>query len=323
VVREALGRIDGDEELYRRLLPHCRLQPGEIWTDPVCGHRVGVLDATSAEDTARLLAGRLSYLGIHDPPYNLRVGNRKSTQLSATQLQDYLSFSRFWITSAAAVLERDAHFYVWLGADQRNGFQPLPDFMLVMREFPELESRSFITMRNQRGYGTQKNWMAVRQELLYYTKGSPEFQVVFTAIPRVLRGYYKMVNGKRTANTERHRSPTIRPGNVWLDLQQVFYRLEENVPGAYAQKPLSAIRRILTASRPGSTTPGEPEPIVTDFFSHAGTTLLACEIEGVPCYTMDIDPVFAELTIRRLEHYRKHGKTGWQWHSPFPEITPG
>jgi len=25
----------------------------------------------------------------------------------------------------------------------------------------ELKSRSFITMRNQRGYGTQKNWMAV------------------------------------------------------------------------------------------------------------------------------------------------------------------
>jgi site-specific DNA-methyltransferase (adenine-specific) len=34
-------------------------------------------------------------------------------------------------------------------------------------------------------------------------------------------------------------------------------------------------------------------------------------------YTADIDPVFTELTIRRLEHYRKTGKTGWQCENPF------
>jgi site-specific DNA-methyltransferase (adenine-specific) len=38
------------------------------------------------------------------------------------------------------------------------------------------------------------------------------------------------------------------------------------------------------------------------------------------CHTIDNDPVFAELTIRRLENYRKSGKTGWQWLNPFPEI---
>ena len=34
----------------------------------------------------------------------------------------------------------------------------------------------------------------------------------------------------------------------------------------------------------------------------------------------DIDPVYAELTIRRLERLRKTGKAGWQWDSPFPEL---
>ena len=67
-------------------------------------------------------------------------------------------------------LADDASLYVWMGADQNNGFQPLPDFLLMMRDHP-FQTRSFITMRNQRGYGTQKNWMAVRQELLYYTQG--------------------------------------------------------------------------------------------------------------------------------------------------------
>lgn len=123
-----------------------------------------------------------------------------------------------------AALDANASLYVWLGADQNDGFQPLLDFMVMMRDQP-FSARSFITMRNQRGYGTQKNWMAVRQELLYYTKGSAPFNVEaeYTDIPKILRGYYKEVNGKRTDNLERGRSDTIRAGNVWVDVQQVFY----------------------------------------------------------------------------------------------------
>ena len=61
------------------------------------------------------------------------------------------------------VLVENASLYVWLGADQNESFQPLADFILMMRGEPFV-SRSLITMRNQRGYGTQKNWMALRQE---------------------------------------------------------------------------------------------------------------------------------------------------------------
>jgi site-specific DNA-methyltransferase (adenine-specific) len=203
----------------------------------------------------------------------------------------------------------NAAFYVWLGADQDNDFQPLPDFMLMMRQMG-MKSRSFITMRNQRGYGTQHNWMAVRQELLYYVKGSPTFTVQYTEIPKILRGYYKHVNGQMTENIERSRSENIRPGNVWVDIQQVFYRMEENVSGCYAQKPLKAIDRIvLASSSPGDT--------VLDFFAHSGTTLLSCERHQRRCLTADIDPIYCEITIRRLERFRITGKTGWQNQNPF------
>ncbi len=179
----------------------------------------------------------------------------------------------------------------------------------MMREFP-ISSRSFITLRNQRGYGTQKNWMAVRQELLYYTKGRPVFNVQYTDIPKILRGYYKEVGGTVKENLERSRSDTIRAGNVWVDVQQIFYRMEENVSGCYAQKPLKAIERIIEAS-------SEQGNLVIDFFSHSGTTLLAAEIHKRQCYVMDIDPVFCEITIRRLERFRQCGKVGWQHGNPF------
>jgi site-specific DNA-methyltransferase (adenine-specific) len=208
-------------------------------------------------------------------------------------------------------LADDASLYVWLGADQNEGFQPLADFMIMMRDEP-FSSRSFITMRNQRGYGTQKNWMAVRQELLYYTKGRPVFNInaEYTDIPKILRGYYKEVGGAMTENLQRGKAGTIRAGNVWVDVQQVFYRMEENISGCYAQKPLKCIERIIRASCDAGDS-------IIDLFAHSGTTLLAAEILDRSCFTADIDPIFCEITIRRLEHFRQTGKLGWQNGHPF------
>ncbi len=311
--REPFGRIDDDGDLRGRLLPFCRIDVGEVWEDPVRGHRVGVVDATKIEEVQRILGTLSPSLCVNDPPYNVIVGNANTHRLPKNSLPDYVEFSRAWVSNCVEVSAEDAHFYIWLGADYRDGFQPLPDFMILMREFGELSARNLITLRNQRGYGTQKNWMWVRQELLHYVRGTPPFSVVYTDIPKILRGYYKTVDGKRTENLERSKSENIRPGNVWVDVQQVFYRMEENVPGCYAQKPLKALERILlTSSRENDT--------VLDCFAHSGTTLLAGERTNRRVVTFDLDPIFAEITIRRLEHYRATGKTGWQWHNPFPEM---
>ncbi len=53
--------------------------------------------------------------------------------------------------------------------------------------------------------------------------------------------------------------------------------MEENVNGCYAQKPLKAIQRIIEAS-------SNKNDLVTDFFSHSGTTLIASEIARQKMY---------------------------------------
>jgi DNA modification methylase len=295
-----------------KFLKYCRLKPGQVWTDKKAGHKVGVLDAAVQGAVLRLFGSEKAKLVINDPPYNVKVGNANTKALFKINLGNYMDFSRRWVRNAEAVMDKNSHLYVWLGADYRDNFQPLPDFMAMMRDMPEFTPRNFITMRNQRGYGTQKNWMWIRQELLNYVKGNPGFKVIYTDIPRILKGYYKKVNGKNTENSARSISKFIRAGNVWVDIQQVFYRLEENVAGCYAQKPLKAIERIIESS-------SKKGDLTADFFAHSGTTLLAGERLGRKVYTFDKDPVFAELTIRRLEHFRKTGKTGWQWRNPFEE----
>lgn len=245
------------------------------------------------------MSGDLATLAVQDPPYNLVAFETRS-------VGEYIEWSRLWVTATLASLQEHSSLYVWLGADQRQHFQPLPDFMLLMREF-DVQARSYVTLRNQRGYGTQRNWMAVRQELLYYVRGSPIFDVEaeYTEIPKTVRGYYKHVGGLLTENLERGRRDTIRAGNVWIDIQQVFYRLQENVSGCFAQKPLKSADRIIRAS-------SKRGDLVVDLFAHSGTTLLAAEMAGRRCYTADVDPLFCEIAIRRLEHFRACGKTGWQ-----------
>ena len=304
-----LPRLDASPEVRSKLLSYCRLKPGDVWVDDVRGHRVGCLDAAGSENIQNIMNGEQAKLAIHDPPYNLAVFEQRS-------VSEFIEWCRRWVSHTYDSLAQDSSLYVWLGADQNNGFQPLPDFLLMMREQP-FRPRSMITMRNQRGYGTQKNWMAVRQELLYYTKGNPDFRVdaEYTDIPKILRGYYKKVNGKRTENLERSRSDTIRAGNVWVDIQQIFYRMQENVSGCYAQKPLKSIDRIIRAS-------SSPDDLVIDFFAHSGTTLIASEMLNRKCFTLDVDPIYAEISIRRLERFRSTGQTGWQNGHPFEDDLP-
>lgn len=160
-----LPRLDTNTEFRQKLLLHCRLKAGDIWIDPLSGHKVGCLDAASPPQIANLMGDNLAHLAIHDPPYNLVAFKER-------HVSEFIAWCKQWLANTQASLAENSALYIWLGADQKKHFQPLPEFMLMMRDFA-FEPRSFITMRNQRGYGTQKNWMAVRQELLYYIQGSP------------------------------------------------------------------------------------------------------------------------------------------------------
>ncbi len=304
MINAPLPRIDLDEKLQELLLPYCRLKKSEIWKDPDGKHKVGCVDAANENEINKLIKNGKAALAVQDPPYNfVAFGTKK--------VDEFVAWSKEWIKLSHKYLKDDASLYIWLGADQNEHFSPLPEFMLMMKD-NGFESRSFITMRNQRGYGTQKNWMAIRQELLFYTKGNPKFNIEasYTDIPKVLNGYYKNINGEDTSNFDRSKSAFIRAGNVWIDVQQVFYRMEENVNGCFAQKPLKAIERIIQSASDENET-------VLDYFSHTGTTLIAAEKLNRKCLTSDINPVFCEITIRRLENFRKEGKTGWQNSNPF------
>jgi len=304
MVNFPLPRLDKDPKLAKLLLKYCRLKPSEVWSDSKRKHKVACLDVGDSVSIKKLIGRKKAALAIQDPPYNMiAFGN--------TQSKNFVEWCGKWVDLSRECMKDNSSLYIWLGADQKKHFEPFAEFILMMKK-SGFDSKSFITMRNQRGYGTQKNWMSIRQELLYYTIGNPVFnsEAVYTEIPKILRGYYKLVNGSVTENIERSKSENIRAGNVWVDIQQVFHLREENVNGCFAQKPIHSIQRILLAS-------SRKNDKIIDFFSHAGTTLLASELTQRECTTIDIDPIYCEISIRRLERFRETGKIGWQNSNPF------
>lgn len=48
-----LPRLEEDEELKQKLLPFCRLNPGEIWIDPVSNHKVRTLCSPPTRGVAK------------------------------------------------------------------------------------------------------------------------------------------------------------------------------------------------------------------------------------------------------------------------------
>ncbi len=301
-----LPRIDKDPRLKKYLEKYCRIKFGETWNDPKGLHKIGCFDSTDKKKVLKIMDDRKAKLAVHDPPYNMIAFDMHSAET-------FTEWCNKWISITKQILDENSSLYIWLGADQKNNFEPFGEFIIMMKD-SGFKSKSFITMRNQRGYGTQKNWMAVRQELLYYTKGDPIFNIdkVYTDIPKAVKGYYKEVNGTVKENLERSKSDKIRAGNVWIDIQQVFHLREENVNGCFVQKPIKALERIIEVSSSNND-------LVVDFFAHSGTTTLAAEKLERQSISIDIEPIYCEIAIRRLERFRKTGKLGWQNSNPFED----
>ena len=61
-------------------------------------------------------------------------------------------------------------------------------------------------------------------------------------------------------------------------------------------KPVALIERMVANSSPA-------KGLVLDPFGGSGSTLMACELLGRSCRTMELDPRFAEVIIRRWQDY--------------------
>ncbi len=224
-----------------------------------------------AIELLRDLPSRSVEMVIADPPYNLGKDYGNNHDLKG--FDDYLTFSREWLTEAHRVLSDTGTMYVFMGVRFISYLYDILDRDLKMY------FNSWITWHYTQGIGKRKGFSPRHDDILMFTK-SKIFQFHLDAV-RVPQKYYRERNNMAGAN----------PGDVW-EFSHVHYSNPERQKHP-TQKPEALIARMaLTSSSEGDT--------ILDPFAGSGTTLRVAQQLGRNGIGMEINPTYVAMIRRRL-----------------------
>ena len=211
---------------------------------------------------------------ITDPPYGMGFWN----------------ICDDWFSLASAVLEQDGSLYVFCGIGEKSDSlsRILP---LVKKHFI---FKNLITWKKQRGYGTQRNRMYTREEIIFAVKSRDYYYCPqYTDEPR---SQFKTGKMGKMAQKNKPRSKFKRASNVWADVKEISPGVGNSPEwtGKHpTQKPTRLMERIIKASaRPGS--------IILDPFMGSGTTGVACVKTGRSFIGIEIDPDYFAIAEQRI-----------------------
>ncbi len=218
------------------------------------------------------LPGESVQLIVTDPPYNLNkdYGNNQD-QL---EFEDYLEFSRRWLTEAKRVLTEDGTIYVFMG------MRYISYIYRILEQELGMTFNSWITWYYTQGIGKTRGFSPRHDDILMFTKDPKRFVFHLDDI-RVPQKFYRSINNMRGAN----------PGNVW-EFSHMHY-CNKNRKQHPTQKPEGLFERMILASSDLGDT-------VLDPFVGSGTALRVCQQIGRNAIGIDINSEYVAMTQKRL-----------------------
>lgn len=208
---------------------------------------------------------------VADPPYNL--GKNYGNNHDLKGFDEYLDFSRQWLTEAKRVLKPSGTIYVFMGVRFISYLYDILDRELKMF------FNSWICWHYTQGMGKTKGFSPRHDDILMFTK-TEKFKYNLDNV-RIPQKYYRMRNNMRGAN----------PGDVW-EFSHVHY-CNPNRQNHPTQKPEGIIERMVLASTDENDT-------VLDPFSGSGTTLRVCQQLKRNGIGYELNPEYIAMTKERL-----------------------
>ncbi|GFK95467.1 DNA adenine methyltransferase YhdJ [Fundidesulfovibrio magnetotacticus] len=287
-----LGGTDPDDVPPVPEVPVTR--PGDVWT--LGRHRLLCGDATSSADLEALLRGERPELAVTDPPYNVAVegkaGKILNDDMSAAAFRAFLGRA---FEALYAVLADGAPVYVAHSDTEGLAFRE------AFRDAGFKLASCLVWRKNIHVLGrADYHWQ--HEPVLYGWKPT---------------GRHAWFGGRRQTTLIE-----AMPGAVLLDDGRVQIQAGDDVfilsgqdlavevvPGSVVSvdkparsdahptmKPVALIERFIrNSSRPGA--------LVLDPFGGSGSTLMACESLGRACRTLELDPRFADVIVRRWQEH--------------------
>ncbi|WP_337897335.1 site-specific DNA-methyltransferase [Mesomycoplasma ovipneumoniae] len=210
---------------------------------------------------------------VTDPPYNLNkdYGNNKDN----LEFEEYLEFSRQWLTEAKRVLKDDGTIYIFMG------MRYISYIYSILEKELNMHFNSWITWFYTQGIGKTKGFSPRHDDILMFTKHKSKFTFNLDDI-RVPQKFYRSINNMRGSN----------PGNVW-QFSHMHY-CNKNRKKHPTQKPEALYERMILASSNENDT-------VLDPFVGSGTMLRVCQQTNRRGIGIEINEEYVRMCKERLE----------------------
>jgi len=232
---------------------------------------IKIICGDSLDELKNIKSGSVDLI-IADPPYNL--GKEYGNGSDNRAFDEYLDFSRTWISECKRVLTSHGSIYVFVG------FRMIAYVYQILEKENGLHFVNWICWHYTQGIGKTRGFSPRHDDILLFSK-SKSFTFNLDDI-RVPQKYYRSINNMRGAN----------PGDVW-EFSHVHY-CNENRQSHPTQKPEGLIERMVLAS-------SNPGDLVLDPFAGSGTSLRVCQQMERNALGIELNPGYVDMIHRRLE----------------------
>ena len=282
---------DFDADKEAAAIKNPRTKPGDIFQ--LGNHLLGCGDATDPSFLKKVIGKRKAHMLYCDPPYNIGLsynnglttkGKYQGHQTNDTLTEkDYAAFLAQSIQNALSVAHSDTHVFYW--CDEAS-------IALIQRLFSEHElanRRVCLWLKNNFNMTPQVAFNKVYEPCAYATRGKPYLAPNLTNLNEVLN--------KEVGTGNRLTDDVLDLLNIWLVNRVAAQDYEHPT-----QKPPTLHEKALRRC----TKPGD---LVLDLFGGSGSTLIACEQMKRKSVTIELEPVFCDVIIKRFESSTKsHAK---------------
>ena len=267
-------KFELDKELKQINKPISRL--GDIW---ILGkHRLMCGDSTNINDIEKLMGNDIAKCIFTSPPYNMssKMYENYDDNLESRKYIDFnLNVVKLWIKYLRG-------FLFWNISYNKNSRWEFIEILYKIVKETGLKFMELIVW--DKGHGmpiVSKNMLTRQYEDILMVGNDEEISEdmeLYYLGTTDRKAYFNKKTGKGISNYWR-----ISTGNTQLENHKACFPLD---------LPVKAIE--LTTSK---------DDIVIDCFGGSGTTLIAAEQTGRKCYTMELDPVYCDVIVKRWEKF--------------------
>jgi len=258
-------------------------QAGDRWI--LGNHILYCGDSTKQTDVDALMDGAVADLVITDPPYNVAYEGSNGLTIQNDNMPEaqFVAFLTDAFTQMRRNMKAGAPFYIWHAETEGGAFRQSCSAALGKVRQMLIWNKNSFTMGHQ-------DYQWKHEACIYgWTDGAGHFFVDDRTQATVIEDKRIDIN-KLKKEEMRELLREIFSDKISTTV------LNEDKPSKNGDHPTMKPLKLLARLVKNSSRQGE---IVLDTFGGSGSTLITCQQLGRRCYTMELDPKYADVIVKR------------------------